>query len=126
MILDEVHDFPNGMETLMDRTIFGKTCTHVKGCICVYPEHDSCCGATRRKDAAVWIATNVYDKPEEIKKHWMNVGTLEDLFRPRDEFDVDVDPDSVRGRALALLEAYEATPRWLRWLSRVAAWRPWQ
>ena len=28
----------------------------------------------------------------------------EDLFRPRDERDVDVDPESVRGRALDLMD----------------------
>ena len=52
-----------------------------------------------------------------------------DLFRPRDEFDVDVPPESVRGKALALMDevarvhaqfeaALAAMPWYQRWPAR--------
>jgi hypothetical protein len=55
-----------------------------------------------------------------------------DPFRPRDEFDVDVHPESVRGRALALMDkaaaahaeiiaAVEAMPWYRRWPIRLYA-----
>jgi hypothetical protein len=54
---------------------------------------------------------------------------MSDPFRPRDEFDDDVHPDSLRGRALALMEkaaehervietAIAAKPRATRWFYR--------
>jgi hypothetical protein len=40
---------------------------------------------------------------EALERRWRETfGT--DLFRPRDEYDVDVHPESVRGRALALMD----------------------
>lgn len=52
-----------------------------------------------------------------------------DLFRPRDEFDADVHPESVRGKALALMDevarahaqfeaALAAMPWYQRWPAR--------
>lgn len=59
-----------------------------------------------------------------------------DLFRPRDRFDVDVHPESMRGTALALMDAQAsiirtikasvaALPWWKRYPARLlmaAAW----
>ena len=53
-----------------------------------------------------------------------------DLFRPRDEFDADVHPESVRGKALALMDTTAGTvalvyaivarmPWYRRWPARV-------
>lgn len=52
--------------------------------------------------------------------------SIRNAFRPRDEFDVDVHPESLRGKVLASYDAYDALPRWLRVLSRLMAWRPWR
>jgi len=51
---------------------------------------------------------------------------IENAYRPRDEFDVDVDPESLRGQILAMHDAYAALPWWLRALARIMAWRPWR
>ena len=56
----------------------------------------------------------------------LSMVSLEQAFRPRDEWDVDVDPESLRGRVLASHDAYAALPRWLRILARAMAWRPWR
>jgi hypothetical protein len=56
-----------------------------------------------------------------------------DPFRPRDEFDVDVQPDTLRGKALALMDetakaqsqikrAISALPWYRRWPTRVLFW----
>lgn len=43
------------------------------------------------------------------------------LFRPRDEYDVDVHPDTVRGQVLALYDEVETVTRTLNrtWRGRV-------
>lgn len=51
---------------------------------------------------------------------------IEQAFRPRDESDADVDPESFRGKVLAYQEAWATVPRWLRILSKIMAWRPWR
>lgn len=61
---------------------------------------------------------------------------MDDLFRPRDEWDEDVDPDSLRGRALTTMDLVEGNvallyatvarlPWYRRWPARLlmaAAW----
>jgi len=62
----------------------------------------------------------------------------EDLFRPRDEWDADVHPESLRGKALALMDTMARTTAeldaaiavlswWRRWPIRVglAVFRAW-
>ena len=46
---------------------------------------------------------------------------MEHAFRPRDEWDVDVDPESLRGKILEIYDAYDAMPWWLRMLARIVA-----
>jgi hypothetical protein len=56
---------------------------------------------------------------------------IDDIFRPRDEHDVDVHPESVRGEALVLMDLIEGTkalvarhvasmPWYKRWPTRAA------
>lgn len=54
----------------------------------------------------------------------LSLFNIERAFRPRDETDFDVSPDSLRGQILATYDAFAALPWWLRALSRVIAWRP--
>lgn len=58
---------------------------------------------------------------EQRESFWQRVqeDNLRALFRPRDKFDVDVDPETVRGRWLALEDEMSsiraALPFWARW-----------
>lgn len=56
----------------------------------------------------------------------LSLFSIRNAFRPRDEGDMDVHPDSLRGKVLASYDAYDALPRWLRILSWLVAWRPWR
>lgn len=54
----------------------------------------------------------------------LSLFSIRNAYRPRDEWDVDVHPESLRGKILASYDAYDALPRWLRILARVVSWRP--
>lgn len=47
-------------------------------------------------------------------------------WRPRDEDDADVHPESYRASVLRLYDAWDDIPLWLKILSRILAWRPWR
>jgi hypothetical protein len=70
------------------------------------------------------------DRPDPVLEAWrsgdeerfireLSRANIESAYRPRDEFDVDVDPKSLRGQILATRDAYEAMPRWLRFTARI-------
>jgi len=76
----------------------------------------------RLNDAVV----ELYMKSPELRRRAFGL----DPFRPRDEYDVDVHPESVRGRALALMDraaaahaeilaAVAAMPWYRRWPIRL-------
>ena len=85
-------------------------------------------GAARKMARAIIerLRGRVPQKPDAL----LGEVSIESAFRERDEFDVDVHPDSLRGQVLALYDeadrVWDASPRWLRVLARVMAWRPWR
>ena len=51
----------------------------------------------------------------------LSLNSIEQAFRPRDEWDIDVHSESLRGKVLAMYDAYAALPWWLRMLAKIAA-----
>lgn len=81
-------------------------------------------GGVTERDERIFEAWRTYDDETFIRE--LSLANIESAFRPRDEFDVDVHPESLRGKVLASYDAWGAVPRWLRILSKIMAWRPWR
>jgi hypothetical protein len=79
-------------------------------------------GVSDERDRAILEAWATGDDETFVRE--LSLNNIEQSFRPRDEFDVDVHPESLRGKVLAYYDALAALPWWLRVLARVMAWRP--